>query len=70
MLRDLTQTISNHDINIKDIKSSESLKKDLVSIQFTIEIKNLDQLFNLLNEIRKIEGVISIKRKTISPLPF
>ncbi len=70
MLRDLTEAISKNDINIKDVRSSDSIKKDLVNIQFSIEIKNLDQLFNLLNEIRKIDGVINIKRKTIMPLSF
>lgn len=70
MLRDLTDVISKSNINIKDVKSSDSIKKDLVNIQFSIEIKDLDQLFNLLNEIRKLEGVINIKRKTITPLPF
>lgn len=70
MLRDLTEAISNNNINIKDVRSSDSIKKDLVNIQFSIEIKNLDQLFNLLSEIRKIDGVINIKRKTIMPLSF
>jgi len=70
MLRDLTEVISNNNINIKEVKSSDSVKKDLVNIQFSIEIKNLDQLFNLLNEIRKINGVIDIRRKTVIPLAF
>lgn len=70
MLRDLTNVISMNNVNIKDVKSTDSLKKDLVNIQLSIEIKNLDQLFNLLNEIRKIDGVLNIKRKTIIPSPF
>jgi GTP pyrophosphokinase len=62
MLRDLTDLISSLKINIKDVMSMESEKSDIVNIFFTLEIKDVDQLFYVLSEVKKVDGVLDAKK--------
>jgi len=62
-LKDLTITIAQAKANITNIKIKSNPKKNTTSMLFTLEIKNIDQIFDLFSQIRKIEGIVDVRRK-------
>ncbi|NQV13596.1 MAG: bifunctional (p)ppGpp synthetase/guanosine-3',5'-bis(diphosphate) 3'-pyrophosphohydrolase [Parcubacteria group bacterium] len=63
LLKDVIQTVSQKNVNIVDSRTRVNVRADTTVITITMEIKNIDQLFTLLNEIRKIEGVKKVRRR-------
>lgn len=62
LLKDITTTISNMRININSFRSVSD-KNDIISFYLTLEIKNIEQLVDLLKQISKIKGVMKVFRK-------
>ena len=61
LLANITETITEHEVNITqaDIKTIED--KKAINI-FDIEIKNVDQLRQIIQALERIKGVISVER--------
>lgn len=59
-LKDLTETLSRLNVNIVnvDLKTMDSL----IQNNIVIEVRNLNQLNQILKNIRKIDGMISVER--------
>ena len=60
IFRDITEAIAQADANVKgaEIKSEETVALG----NFIIEIKNLDHLNRTIKQIKKVKGVIAVKR--------
>ncbi len=60
MLRDITQAIADADVNVRgaEIKSAETMAVG----NFVVEIKNLSHLNRTIKKIRKVKGVIAVRR--------
>jgi len=61
ILRDVLNSISDDDTNLKD--TSISASRGLARGEFIAEVKNLTHLNNLINRIRRVKGVIDVTRK-------
>jgi GTP pyrophosphokinase/guanosine-3',5'-bis(diphosphate) 3'-pyrophosphohydrolase len=64
ILMDVVNMIANHKINLSAVNSSEIYRggEAFLSIRITIEIRDKSEYTNLVNNLSKIKGVISIKR--------
>ena len=63
LLKDILQVISKGRVNIIDSRTRVNIKASTTLITATLEIKNIDQLFLLLNDLRKVEGVKKVRRR-------
>ncbi|MFH2105110.1 MAG: bifunctional (p)ppGpp synthetase/guanosine-3',5'-bis(diphosphate) 3'-pyrophosphohydrolase [Parcubacteria group bacterium] len=63
LLKDVIQTVSQKDVNIIDSRTRVNVRTGTTIITVIMEIKNIDQLFTLLHEIRKIKGVKRVRRR-------
>jgi GTP pyrophosphokinase len=60
MLRDITQAISDSDTNIR---AAEVHAKDTTAVgEFVVEVSNLSHLNRIIDKIKKVKGVISVRR--------
>lgn len=64
ILTEITQRLTELDLEIIALNARTS-KEKLVLINMTIEIKNLEQLSDLMKKVRKIKGVIDVYRVTV-----
>jgi len=62
MIKDISTLLSNFNINIENFHSKQNPKKDTFILCLHLEIKNLDQFFEVLHEISKIEGIIDVRK--------
>jgi GTP diphosphokinase / guanosine-3',5'-bis(diphosphate) 3'-diphosphatase len=60
LLADITGTITAMNISIHESKSKS--KGDTAIIKFVIEVRNLDQINQLLNQLRQVKGVVGLSR--------
>ncbi|MCB0313284.1 MAG: bifunctional (p)ppGpp synthetase/guanosine-3',5'-bis(diphosphate) 3'-pyrophosphohydrolase, partial [Calditrichaeota bacterium] len=60
LIRDITQALANHNINILnlDIRS----KDKLATGKIIVEVKNLPHLTRVINAISKCKGILSVER--------
>jgi len=60
ILLDITESIADSDTNVRgaDINISDTSSTGIIAV----EVKNLSQLERVLNRIKKVKGVISVKR--------
>lgn len=63
LLKDIMQVISRKNINVIDSHTKVNVRAGTTNITATLEIKNIDQLFTLLNEIKKVKGVRRVRRR-------
>ncbi len=61
LLTELTQLVSQLDLALTSLNARTS-KERLAMINVTLEIKDIDQLKNLMKKIKKINGVIDVYR--------
>ena len=64
LLADIMNVLSNTKANLVEINGKTS-KDRIALIDITIEIKNLDELNNILKSIRKVDSVYEVKRRRI-----
>ncbi|MFA6296388.1 MAG: bifunctional (p)ppGpp synthetase/guanosine-3',5'-bis(diphosphate) 3'-pyrophosphohydrolase [Patescibacteria group bacterium] len=62
MIKDIATLLSNFGVNIENFHSKSNPKKDTFIMCLHLEIKNLDQFFEVLHEVSKIEGIIDVRR--------
>src|SRR5690606_22990646 len=62
LLKDITSVITDYGINILSFDLGQSRKNDILNSRVIMEIKNLDQLVDLLHSIERLNGVIDAKR--------
>ncbi|MFH1509382.1 MAG: bifunctional (p)ppGpp synthetase/guanosine-3',5'-bis(diphosphate) 3'-pyrophosphohydrolase [bacterium] len=62
LLRDISSTVSAMGINIISI-SFRSRKNDLITFVMNLEVKNVDQLINVMNRLRKLKSIIEVTRQ-------
>jgi GTP pyrophosphokinase len=61
LLRDISEVLSRERVNVTATRSSSS---DLSArMRFTVEIRNLDQLRQVLALIREVRGVLRAERR-------
>jgi len=60
LLADVTGTITSTGIFIHESKTKSKAEKAILN--FLIEVKNLDQLNMLLNQLKAVKGVIGLSR--------
>lgn len=63
LLTEITQNIANSELSLTSL-SARTNKEKLAIMNIALEIKNLDQLRNLMKNIRKLKGVIDVYRVT------
>ena len=61
LIRDLSETISKQGINILNMNSFETPEKEGITIA-TVEVKNTEELEDLIRKIRTVKGVYGIDR--------
>jgi GTP pyrophosphokinase len=61
MLASLTALISAAEVNISELKASAT-RDSRGLLDFTLEIKNRSQVANLINKMRQVDGVLSVRR--------
>ena len=64
LLADIMNVLSNTKANLVEINGKTG-KNRIALIDITIEIKNLDELNNILKSIRKVDSVYEVKRRRI-----
>ena len=64
LLADIMNVLSNTKANLVEINGKTG-KDRIALIDITIEIKNLDELNNILKSIRKVDSVYEVKRRRI-----
>ncbi len=62
LLRDITNVISSLGINIINI-SHHPHKNSLETFSIDLEVRNVDQLINTMNRLRKIKSILTVKRR-------
>ncbi|MBU4450138.1 MAG: TGS domain-containing protein, partial [Actinobacteria bacterium] len=62
LLRDITNVISEYDLNIVNASTLRTNKSGLVKFRFTIEISNKYILKDILNNLKQIESVYDVYR--------
>ncbi|MBX7243979.1 MAG: bifunctional (p)ppGpp synthetase/guanosine-3',5'-bis(diphosphate) 3'-pyrophosphohydrolase [Candidatus Sumerlaeaceae bacterium] len=60
LLADITGAINS--MNVFIVESSTKSKADTATLKFIVEIKSIEQLNNLFNNLRKIKGVVNLSR--------
>ena len=63
ILKNIAAAIAKAEANIIDVKIKQNPRENTTCEYFTLEVKNIDQLFDLFSQIRKIDGIIDIKRR-------
>ncbi|MTI47783.1 RelA/SpoT family protein [Sporosalibacterium faouarense] len=63
LLTELTQLVTNADLAMTSLNARTN-KEKLALINMTLEIKNIDELKNLMKKIKSIKGVIDVYRVT------
>ncbi len=63
LLTDLTQLVSQTDLSMTSLNARTN-KEKFVVINITLEIKDVDQLKNLMKKIKLIKGIIDVYRVT------
>jgi GTP pyrophosphokinase len=61
ILANLSALITSANINISSLKANSTYDKRAL-FEFTIEIKNRNQLLNLLNKISQMDGIVNVRR--------
>jgi GTP pyrophosphokinase len=61
ILANLSALITSANINISSLKANSTHDKRAL-FEFTIEIKNRNQLINLLNKISQMDGIVNVRR--------
>ncbi len=63
-LMDLVKVISDHKLNLLGVNSNTHIENGerVVNVKLNIEVADVDQAIKIKNSLRKIEGVISVKR--------
>lgn len=61
ILANLSALITSANINISSLKANSTHDKRAL-FEFTLEIKNRNQLLTLLNKISQMEGIVSVRR--------
>jgi GTP pyrophosphokinase len=61
LVRDISAIIAGEEVNITDVNMAEH--DDIVSLYFSLEVKNTAQLSNLISKIYSLWGIINVKRK-------
>jgi guanosine-3',5'-bis(diphosphate) 3'-pyrophosphohydrolase len=61
ILANLSALITSANINISSLKANSTHDKRAL-FEFTIEIKNRNQLLNLLNKISQMDGIVNVRR--------
>ena len=64
LLADIVKVISNTKVNIMGVNTKTG-KDRIALIEITIETKNLEELNNILKNIRKVDSVYEVKRKKV-----
>ena len=62
LIKDLTSVIASYGINIISLDFKESRHQDILLGKITAEVKDLDQLVNLLHDLERVKGVAGVKR--------
>ncbi|MCD6528184.1 bifunctional (p)ppGpp synthetase/guanosine-3',5'-bis(diphosphate) 3'-pyrophosphohydrolase [bacterium] len=63
LFRDVSSAVSNLGINILESQAKVNSQKNTAFIKMKIQISNLKELKKLFEEIKKIKGVIEVKRE-------
>lgn len=63
LLNEITGLLSEKKINITDFHYKTKTRHDIVIFSVTIEIKDVESLFEIIYEIEKIDGVLKVIRK-------
>ena len=61
ILASLSALISSVNVNISSVKANATHDKRAM-IEFTLEVKNRDQLINLINKISQMDGILDVRR--------
>jgi len=64
LLTDVTGIMTSNNIFIHESKTKS--KADLAVLKFVIEVRNVDQLNNLFNQLRQVKGVLNLSRDSRS----
>ena len=63
MLAEITQKVTDSDLGVLSLNARTS-KDKIVLINMTLEIKDIDQLKDLMKKIKKIKNVMDVYRVT------
>ena len=63
LLRDITNVLSNEDVDVLGVKTHSDKKTDRATMRFTIEIENLRQLSRVIEKLSQLPEVMEVKRQ-------
>lgn len=64
LLRDVSDLLADLGVNIISLKTSRQFKNnDIVNLNLSLEVRDVDQLIFLLGKLEKIKGVLGVVRK-------
>lgn len=63
LLRDISNVLSNEDVDVLGVKTHSDRKTDLASMRFTIEIENLRQLSRVIEKVSQLPEIIEVRRQ-------
>ena len=63
LIRDVTGVMANANISMTGLTSRVNKLDNIAYVNITVEMKSLEPLQNLLNQLRQVEGVLKAKRR-------
>ena len=63
LLRDISSIFTNDDVNVIGVSSLSDDSRQLARMQFTIEIRDAEQLERLMNRVLQIPDTLEVRRK-------
>jgi GTP pyrophosphokinase len=62
LLRDISSVLSDDDVDVVGVNTVSDRRTDRASMRFTVEVKNMDQLEQVIVKLRQIPDVIGVRR--------
>jgi len=63
LLRDISSVLANEDVNVIGVSTVSDESRQLARMQFTVEIRNGDQLQGIINKVIQVPDVLEATRK-------
>jgi GTP pyrophosphokinase len=63
LLRDISSILANEEVDVIGVKTSSDRKTDIATMQFTVEVGNIEQLNRLLRKVEQLPDVIEVRRQ-------
>ncbi|MEN8178159.1 MAG: bifunctional (p)ppGpp synthetase/guanosine-3',5'-bis(diphosphate) 3'-pyrophosphohydrolase [Pseudomonadota bacterium] len=63
LLRDISSILTNEKVDVIGVNTSSDRRMDTATMQFTVEVSNIEQLNELLKKVEQLPDVLEVKRQ-------